>query len=356
MEIAEGTYAAWRTARRCAAVALIAVLSLNVAAAAARGDERANAGVALTGVNLAGPEFNAGRTPGRPFFDYVYPNEREVAYFAGKGANVIRLPVLWERLQPKLTGPLDRGELDRLRATIGLAKRSDLSLVIDIHNFGGYRGQKVGSKDVPVDAFADLWSRLAVEFPSTDRIIFGLMNEPIAMDGPTLRAAANAAIAAIRAAGAQNLVLVPGVGWSGAHDFVPSSGTALLDIRDPSQNFAYEAHQYLDADNSGTHWICVDAKAARERLTAMTAWLRLHKRQGFLGEFGAASDPACLESLDGLLTYMSENSDVWRGWTYWAAGAWWGDYPMSVEQKGGADRPQMDVLARHFARAYSGHE
>jgi endoglucanase len=281
-------------ARRCAAIVGITFAALILASAPASAAEQEPPGVALTGVNLAGAEFNAGKTLGRPFFDYVYPNEREIAYFAGKGANVIRLPVLWERLQPKLNSPLDRGELDRLRATIGLAKRSDLSVVIDIHNFGGYRGQKVGSADVPVDAFADLWSRLALEFPSDNRIIFGLMNEPIAMDGPTLRAAANGAIAAIRAAGAHNLVLVPGVGWSGAHDFVPNSGTALLDIRDPGRNFAYEAHQYLDADNSGTHWDCVDAKAARGRMTAMTAWLRLHKRQGFLGEFGAASDPSCL--------------------------------------------------------------
>ena len=329
---------------------------LALTAAPATGAAAPTPRVALTGVNLAGAEFNGGRLPGRPSFDYVYPSGSEIAYFAAKGANVIRLPVLWERLQPDLNGPLDRGELDRLRATLGLAKRSDLSVVIDIHDYGGYRGQAVGSAAVPVGAFVDLWSRLAAEFPSDDRIIFGLMNEPIAMDGPTLRTAANRAIAAIRATGARNLILVPGVGWSGAHDFVGRSGPFLLDITDPGHNFAYEAHQYLDADHSGTHWTCVDPKATRERLAAMTAWLRAHRRQGFLGEFGAASNPACLASLDALLGYLGDNADVWRGWTYWAAGAWWGDYPMSVEPKGGTDRPQMDVLVRYMAGgAANGH-
>ena len=153
---------------------------LALTAAPATGAAAPTPRVALTGVNLAGAEFNGGRLPGRPSFDYVYPSGSEIAYFAAKGANVIRLPVLWERLQPDLNGPLDRGELDRLRATLGLAKRSDLSVVIDIHDYGGYRGQAVGSAAVPVGAFVDLWSRLAAEFPSDDRIIFGLMNEPIA--------------------------------------------------------------------------------------------------------------------------------------------------------------------------------
>ena len=48
---------------------------------------------------------------------------------------------------------------------------------------------------------------------------------------------------------------------------------------------------------------------------------------------------------------MRDNSDVWLGWTYWAAGAWWGDYPMSVEPKNGADRGQMIVLKRSFVGA-----
>jgi endoglucanase len=52
-----------------------------------------------------------------------------------------------------------------------------------------------------------------------------------------------------------------------------------------------------------------------------------------------------------MLTYMDSNSDVWRGWTYWAGGAWWGDYPLSVQPgDDGKPRPQMTVLVRHAIR------
>src|SRR5690606_5282286 len=55
----------------------------------------------LTGVNIAGAEFNAKRLPGVIFKDYTYPKDSELAYIAAQGANVIRLPFRWERLQPE---------------------------------------------------------------------------------------------------------------------------------------------------------------------------------------------------------------------------------------------------------------
>jgi len=309
-----------------------------------------SAGVALTGVNIAGAEFNGARLPGRPNFDYVYPNAQEVAYFASKGVNVFRVPVLWERLQPALNAPLDRAELRRLQDTVAVMERSGASVIIDIHNYGRYRSGVVGGASVPLPAFGDLWSRLAITFGTDDKVIFGLMNEPAAMTPPQVRDAANLALASIRGTGARNLVLVPGAGWSGAHDFVTVSGTVLSDIRDPAKRFAFEAHQYLDIDNSGTHWTCRDPKAAKATLVKMTAWLRARRAKGFLGEFGVADNPQCLDSLAAMLTYMNENADVWQGWTYWAAGAWWGDYPMSIEPKAGVDRGQMGVLSRFLSR------
>jgi endoglucanase len=45
--------------------------------------------------------------------------------------------------------------------------------------------------------------------------------------------------------------------------------------------------------------------------------------------------------LDNFLAAMKQNG---IGGTYWAAGPWWGDYPLSVEPRKGKDRPQMEVL------------
>ncbi|HYM85665.1 MAG TPA: glycoside hydrolase family 5 protein, partial [Pseudoxanthomonas sp.] len=59
------------------------------------------------GVNLAGAEFNSSKKPGTLYKDYTYPSESDYAYYASKGMNVIRLPFLWERLQPQANGALD---------------------------------------------------------------------------------------------------------------------------------------------------------------------------------------------------------------------------------------------------------
>ena len=61
----------------------------------------------LTGVNIAGAEFNSKRLPGVIFKDYTYPKDSELAYIAAQGANVIRLPFRWERLQPEANKPLN---------------------------------------------------------------------------------------------------------------------------------------------------------------------------------------------------------------------------------------------------------
>lgn len=308
----------------------------------------------LTGVNISGAELNysVGR-PGRVFFDYIYPSDAELDYFREKGANVIRVPVRWERLQHEIGGPIDPDELKRLRAVVDHATRRGLSILIDIHNFGTFRGAKIGSNAVPADALARLWGPIAKLFARNPWVIFGLMNEPAGVPGPALRHAVDGALAAIRGTGAKNLVLVPGVGWSGAHNFVTLSGNVLGGIDDPARNFAYEVHQYFDFDHSGTHADCAAPKPAVALLTGVTQWLRSRHARGFLGEFAAGRSEDCLATLHAVLAYLAGNADVWVGWTYWAAGPWWGDYRFTVEPKDGRDRPQMDVLQQFLnARAH----
>ena len=50
-----------------------------------------------------------------------------------------------------------------------------------------------------------------------------------------------------------------------------------------------------------------------------------------------------------MLGTLDASSDVFVGWTYWAAGPWWGDYPLSVQPNDdGTDKPQFEILARHL--------
>ena len=55
---------------------------------------------AWRGVSLAGAEFGEGKLPGIHGQDYIYPASDSVGYYQRKGMNLIRLPFLWERLQP----------------------------------------------------------------------------------------------------------------------------------------------------------------------------------------------------------------------------------------------------------------
>jgi endoglucanase len=152
-------------------------------------------------------------------------------------------------------------------------------------------------------------------------------------------------------------VLAPGAGWDGAHDFVSGAGgatpnaVAMAGLVDPAGALAFEVHQYIDADFSGTHTDCPAAGRAAALLQPFTDWMRDGGRHGFLGEFGVPPRPECLAALAEMVRFMDDNRDVWAGWAYWAAGAWWGPaYPYSIEPADGQDRPQAKVL-RHPARS-----
>jgi endoglucanase len=85
-----------------------------------------------------------------------------------------------------------------------------------------------------------------------------------------------------------------------------------------------EMHQYLDSDSSGTSPNCVSSTVGRERLQVATEWLRRNNLKGFLGEMGAGSNPTCIEAVQGALCSMQQ-SGVWIGALWWAAGPWWGN-------------------------------
>src|SRR5262249_32852499 len=95
-------------------------LGLQAAAVAALGRSPAAqaAPAPRRGVSLAGAEFGADgggfsqRSLGVLGRDYTYQSERTVAYFCEQGLGLLRLPVRWERLQPRLGEALDEKELD----------------------------------------------------------------------------------------------------------------------------------------------------------------------------------------------------------------------------------------------------
>ncbi|MCW5683613.1 MAG: glycoside hydrolase family 5 protein [Pseudolabrys sp.] len=309
----------------------------------------------LTGVNIAGAEFNGRKVPGVPNRDYFYPAKTTIDYVASKGMTSIRVPFLWERMQPQLNGPLDAEEVRRLDDVVRYATGKRLYVVLDLHNYAYYRQKVIGSPDVPPSVLADIWRRLAAHFKDNPLVGFGLMNEPKGLLTETWLSAANAAIAAIRGADAGNTIFVPGNGWTGAHSWLSSrygapNGDVMLGVVDPANNYVYEVHQYLDSNYSGTHAACRSETVGVDTLQLFTQWARQNRKRAYLGEFGAGADPVCLGALNAMLTFIDENRDVWVGWSYWAAGAWPPSYFTSVQPVNGVDRPQMSILLQHLGR------
>lgn len=106
-------------------------------------------------------------------------------------------------------------------------------------------------------------------------------------------------------------------------------------------------HQYLDADSSGTG-PCVSATVGADALVNATAWLRTVKQKAFLGEFGAFESDICAQAVNNMLSYMEANADCWLGWSWWAAGPWWGDYPMSLGECDGLSNVVLQSILRRL--------
>ncbi len=311
----------------------------------------------LAGVNLAGAEFGE-KMPGQHGTDYIYPTPKDIIRYKKMGFNVIRLPFRWERLQPDIYKPFNETEWQHIAQLITTSEKAGVHLILDVHNYARRKLHKdgfqkdwvIGSQNLPIKAFTHFWKELATRTVDAKNVIYGLMNEPFDMPAKQWRGIAQSALNVIRASGAQGLVLVPGVAWSGAHSWMgeDTNNRIMAQIIDPIDNMAFEVHQYLDADSSGTNPKAVSRTIGKERLQAFQKWARKHKVRAFLGEFGSEKGAIGLAAMSNMLAEISKNRDIWIGWTAWAAGPWWPDNDkFSLEQDSkGKMRQQTKLLIK----------
>jgi hypothetical protein len=231
----------------------------------------------LRGVNVTGGEFGTPvDQPTSPFSnaargtydrDYHYDSAATFRMLAGRGIKLVRIPVRWERLQPALGQSLDQTEVQRVKDVVARAGAAGLQVVLDVHNYGAYylsdgrQGVRraIGSPQVPVGAFGDLWRRLSLHFKDDPAVIaYGLMNEPVGFAPAAGRTpaqvweqASQAAVDAIRATGDQTYVRVAAYNWGGVLSFAQEHPRAW--IRDPLGYVRYEAHDYFDRDHAGKY-------------------------------------------------------------------------------------------------------
>lgn len=307
----------------------------------------------LTGVNVSGAEF--GSVPGRINQDYVYPNAVELDYYAASGARIVRIPFRWERLQPALYGPLATVDRAALQSVVRNARARGLVVVLDMHDYARRRpngeakaNAAVGTVDLGASALTDAWTKIAADYRDDPNVWLGLMNEPSGLAVADWWRVAQQLVVDLRGQRVTNKLLVPGGSWTGAHSWL-SSGNAVQAARftDPGRNYAFELHQYLDKDSSGTQGTCSAGSASR--VDAALSWAEQTLVPLFFGEIAAGASAACQVEYDAVLQKLNASPAV-IGWTAWGGGRWWNTSYMFrlAPVSGTAATPHMQMIQKRF--------
>lgn len=102
-------------------------------------------------------------------------------FFRDTGMNTFRVPVGWQfLLNNNLGGTLDSNNWNTYDAQIqGCLNTGAALCIIDIHNYARWNGAIVGQGGPTNAQFASLWSQIATKYKNNNKIVFGLMNEPV---------------------------------------------------------------------------------------------------------------------------------------------------------------------------------
>jgi hypothetical protein len=257
----------------------------------------------------------------------------EYAYFVAHGITRFRLPTNWWKansncasgisgFQNATFGPLDTtstcyggttGYVGLIDSQIAAINSVGALTLLDVHMYGvGPNGFNIGTTQVPISAFVDLWTKLSAHYKGMPGIRgYDLMNEWVnGFDSSIIFSAEQGAINAIRANGDTTPIYIEGTNYSGAWNWVtgqgqPFNNSNLYKLVDPLNRLVFMAHGYLDNDSSGINfsWAIETAKPGAAppgtptsatigvtRDTPFLVWARQHGVQLTHGETGGSND------------------------------------------------------------------
>lgn len=297
----------------------------------------------LFGVNLSGCEFRV----------ELCPDPEDVAFYAKAGVKAIRLPVRADRVAGE-------GQLRKLKRLVEAGTRRGVYMIIDDHRYRAIA-------DPSVRAF---WLRVGPHFKGNRLVAFDLQNEPRGGTWESYGSDANALIAALRAAGIDNDLLLEWRQSSGANRADKKerrarpceSAFCALDraggLIDPLGRTILSPHSYWDKDSSGSKAACRANTDAKGQLGNATAAARRRGVKLFLGEYAfgsaAAMSPACERLGAEAIRYMKANRDVWVGAAVWGGGpAWSGRYAFRLEKRSDRDASFQTPYGRLVAGSWA---
>jgi hypothetical protein len=309
-------------------------------------------GVNHVSMNLGNLDRAAGPVRGT---DYpVYPDAL-LDWYQSKGMTSIRLMFTWEAVQSTLGGPVPApganyatywadltGLITRLLArglTVTLAPwqynpaSGDTDIVYN------------GAAFTPAD-FAGFWGKFAAAVNAAtgndQRVAFDLMNEPhthaesgnrpgdIGISLTDWFTSAQAAITAIRSAGATNTIFVPGMAYTAASSFVSNGSAARwLTLADPLASLAVTVHCYSGLGTSSP-------TALSTACADVVSWARTNGVKVQVGEIAIDAGPNGRPTFGSTFAtaqaqwndwrqFCLANDDVLVGWNWWgnSAAGWW---------------------------------
>lgn len=326
---------------------LCGLLFLTSMASQAHAKAQAQVVSPLIQVNVPGAVFSGQVWPGTVGTDFFFPDATYLDEWRTRHIKIVRFPVLWERLQPTLNSSLDPTYAGLIDTFLNQASARGITVILDIHNYGLYRGQPFGSAAVPLSAYTNLMSRVADRWRQNPGLHgYDIMNEPHDGSDAIWPKAAQAAINGVRSADHVKPIYVEGHTWASSLNWAKLNSD-LLTLKDPDNNLVFSAHLYIDPDASGAYTsgpaANFDTQIGVTRAQPFVNWLVQNHKQGQIGEFGIPdNDPRWITAMTQLAKYLKVHCVPLA---YWAVGKQWGDYPLSIEPVKGVDRPQWTALA-----------
>jgi len=289
--------------------------------------DAAGATVVLHGVNRSGAEFQC--VHGFGIFDGPM-DAASVTAIASWNVNAVRVPLnedCWLGLSNVQAQYAGANYQNAIRSYVALLHQYGIVAILDLHwSDGVYSGNSSACTDatatcqkpMPGTAHAvDFWRSVATTFASDPATVFDLFNEPYPdratstltqawtcwRDGGTCPgisysvAGMQTLISAVRAAGAQNVILLGGLAYS-------NDMTQWLTFKpsDPAGNLAASWHSY-------NFNLCVTSSCWDQQIAPVAAQVPL-----VAGEVG---ENDCAHGyIDTLMTWLDQHGIAYLGWTW----------------------------------------
>lgn len=206
---------------------------------------------------------------------------------------------------------------------------------------GGSIEQRITDEDLPIEAWQDLWTRLATAYKDESAVFGYDHNEPHDMPVQTTQnnysyaaaksngvpvatatQTAQTMVNAIRAAGDTKFVMVEMDHWANTHYFSTQYGANvtpwITDTLSP-EKVVYSGHYYFDSDHSGMYG---DGEVKTNEsidsdVSPFFDWCTNQKALCYIGEFGVPNTAEWQPALKHFLQQMQDHN-IW--WTQWAGG------------------------------------